>query len=207
MYALKVFESFWSICAKQLTTLVYLWYANYTALSRSIPSNWILSLKGTAWFLIAIFIDSSFLFFHFLNIMFAVFLVEKVSPLSAAHASNLFITPCCALAASLWFLVVIYIARPSTKSDQSTQFSNSPRVSLIATRKSQSHLVLFLVEFSGLYLFCGVNLATLTFIHLKQILLNFIDHWPLIIFFLMFSNFLYFHLISCWRFSIRRPVF
>ena len=55
-------------------------------------------------------IGSSFL----LDSMFTVLLIEKVSSLSAAHASNL-LTSFSALAATLWFFVVIYIARLSAK--------------------------------------------------------------------------------------------
>ena len=60
---------------------------------------------------------------------------EKISPLFAAHLSNLLVTPCSALVVTLWFLVVIYITRSSVKSDPFTPLPNSSSIPLIATRK------------------------------------------------------------------------
>ena len=71
----------------------------------------------------------------FLNIMFVVLLVENVSPLLVDHASNLFSTPCNVLVVTLWFLVIIYIARSSAKYDPFAPFSSSPRMLLISSRK------------------------------------------------------------------------
>ena len=45
------------------------------------------------------------------------FVGGKCQALFAAHASSLLVTPCRALAATFWFLVVMYIARSSAKSD------------------------------------------------------------------------------------------
>ena len=63
------------------------------------------------------------------------FVGGKCQPLSTVHASSLLVTPCRALVAILWFLVVMYIARSSVKSDPSTPFPNSPNIPLIVTRK------------------------------------------------------------------------
>ena len=67
--------------------------------------------------------------------MLTVLVGEKVKPLSAAHASKLLVTPCNTLEASLWFFVVMYIARSSAKSVPSTPFLSYPNILLIATRK------------------------------------------------------------------------
>ena len=74
-----------------------------------------------------IFIGSSFLFLHF---VLTVLLGKNVKAFSTAHASSLLVTPCRALAATLWFFVVMYIARLSAKSDPSTPFPNSKHPSL-----------------------------------------------------------------------------
>ena len=63
-----------------------------------IPKNLVLSLDGIIWSLSMISIGSLFLF---LNIMLAVLLVEKISLFSAAHVSNLLVTPCSTLDATL----------------------------------------------------------------------------------------------------------
>ena len=78
---------------------------------------------------------SSFLFVLFLKTMLTVLLEENVRPLSTAYASSLFVTPCRALATTLWFLVEVYITWSSEKSDASTSFPNSPNIQLIVTRK------------------------------------------------------------------------
>ena len=57
--------------------------------------------------------------FFFLNVMLTVLLGEKVRLLSPAQAYNLF-TPCNVLDVTLRLLVVMYIARPSAKSDPFT---------------------------------------------------------------------------------------
>ena len=80
-------------------------------------------------------IGSSFLFLLFLNVMIIVLLGEKVRPLSAAHASNLLVTPCNGLDVTLRFLVVIYIAKSLAKSDPSTPLPNYPNIPIIATKK------------------------------------------------------------------------
>ena len=77
-------------------------------------------------------IGSSFLFLNFMHIVLP---RKKVRPLSAAHASNLLVTPCTTLEATLWLLVVMCIARSPAKSDPSTPFPSSPNISLIALRK------------------------------------------------------------------------
>ena len=63
--------------------------------------------------------------------MFTVLQGEKASPLSTVNASNLLVTPCSALVATLCLLVVINIARSYAKSNLSTPFLKMP---LIATR-------------------------------------------------------------------------
>ena len=77
-------------------------------------------------------IGSSFLF---LNVMLTVLLGEKVRTHSAAHASNLLVTPCSALDDTLWLLVVMYTVKSSAKTDPSTSFPNSLNIALIATRE------------------------------------------------------------------------
>ena len=67
------------------------------------------SLQCMIWFLTVIFICFLFLFLN----MFSVLLVEKISPLSTPYG----------LVATLWFLVVIYTARLSAKSDPFTSIS------------------------------------------------------------------------------------
>ena len=64
-------------------------------LSSVILKNWVLSLEGIILFLSMISIGSSF---FILNVMITVLLGKKIKPLSAAHASDLLVTPCNALA-------------------------------------------------------------------------------------------------------------
>ena len=128
--------------------------------------NLVLTLLGMIWFLSVIFIGSLFLFLLFINNMFTVLLVEKVSPLSGAYAFNLLVTACSALAVTLCFFIVIYIARSSAKSDLSTPFSSSPRMALIATRKRVIICIPHCEIRMSVCLFCEVHPPTLTFIHL-----------------------------------------
>ena len=130
------------------------------------------------WFLIVIFIGFSFIF---LNIMFTILLVEKVSSLFTAHACNLLIAPCSSLVATLCFLVVIYITRSSAKSDSSTPFPNSSRMLLIATRKQ---ILLSTPFYVTLCLSVSCGSSTLTLVYL------------LIIIFLMKSSFSYISIFS-----------
>ena len=95
----------------------------------------ILSLEGIILLLSMISNGSLFLFPLFLNVNLTVLLGEKVRLLSANHASNLLVAPCNALNATLWFLVVMCIARSSIKNDPSTPFTSSYNIPLIATRK------------------------------------------------------------------------
>ena len=92
--------------------------------------------------------------FLFINFMLTVLLGKNVRPLSAAHASNLLFSHYNALVATLWFLVVMYFARSSAKSDPSTPFPNIP---LIVTRKKVTLCtlscgipILFVIQFTQL---------------------------------------------------------
>ena len=113
-------------------------------LSKVIPRTWVLSLLGMIWFLSVNSMGSSFLFLLFLNTIFIVLLVEKV--LSVDHASDFLVTPCSALANTLGFLVVIYIARK--KVTLSSPPCGTP---------------------GSVYLFCDIDPLTLTLIYLSLI--------------------------------------
>ena len=93
----------------------------------------------------------------------------NVKPLSTAHASSLLVTPCRALAATLWFLVVMYISRSSANSDSSTTFPNSSNIPLIATRKGVTLRTPPCGIPKSIYLLCETNPPTLTLIHLSPI--------------------------------------
>ena len=73
----------------------------------------------------------------------------EADPLSTAYPCNLLVTACSALIVTLWFLIVICIARLSAKSDPSTVFTSCPKVPLIATKKWIT-LSTPPVEFTGL---------------------------------------------------------
>ena len=67
--------------------------------------------------------------------MVNILLGENYRPLSAAHVSILLLIICSAVVATLWFLVVIYIALSSAKSDPFTQLHKFPKMANITTRK------------------------------------------------------------------------
>ena len=88
--------------------------------------------------------------------------------LFCVHA-YLLVTSCNGLDATLWLLVVIYIARSSAKRDPSTPFHSSPNIPLIATRKRVTLSTLPCGISKSACLFCGKDPCTLTLIHLSPI--------------------------------------
>ena len=117
-------------------------------------------------FLSMVFISSSFLF---LNFMLIVLLGEKFRPLSATHAFNFLVTPCYTLEATLWLLVIMYIARSSAKSDPPTQFPCSPNIPFIATRNRVTLSTPPCGILKWVCLLCKMYPPTLTLFHLSLI--------------------------------------
>ena len=92
-----------------------------------------------------------------------------------AHPSNLLVTPCSALDATLWLLVVIYIAISSAKSDPSTPFPSDPNILLIATRKRVTLNSTPCGIPKSVYLLCEMVPPTLQLSPISS-LMNSIDH-------------------------------
>ena len=86
--------------------------SQFSLLYKVISRKWVLSLQCVIWFLSLIYIRSSFSCLLFPNILFIVFLVEKVNRFSAAHASNLLVFLCSASVAVLWFLMIYTASTP-----------------------------------------------------------------------------------------------
>ena len=81
-------------------------------------------------FLSMISISSLFLFLFFLNIMLNVLLGEKFSLLSSVYASNLLVTSCSALDATLWFFVFNIYFQVIYKFSQYTLIATKKKVTL-----------------------------------------------------------------------------
>ena len=86
----------------------------------------------------------------------------------AAHVSSLLVTSCRSMAATLWFLVIMYIARSYAKSVLSTPFPKSPNIPLIATRRRVALSTPPCGTPKSVYLFCEMDPPTLTLIHLLE---------------------------------------
>ena len=149
-----------------LVLYLFICFSQFNLLYSVIPKNWLLFLEGITSIISMISICSSLLFLLFLNIMLTVLLGEKISSFSAAHPSNLLIIPCNALEATLWYLVVMYIARLSAKGDSSTPL---PNILLIATRKRVMLSIPPCQISRSVCLLCETDPHTFTLIHLSLI--------------------------------------
>ena len=136
--------------------------------------------------------DFHWFFILISNIMFTVLLRENVKSLYAAHASSLLVTHCRALAARLWFLVVMYCQPIKVY-----MYSQIIRLGLIVKAIIWIWLFFFIATFPMYLLYIRVvyissfNFSVvliericifLWLYHFKNFVLSLIKHWELIVF-------------------------